>query len=124
MPNEHIIKLLDNFAAAWNAHDIDALLECMTDDGIFYGSTGAEPDGATFTGTDELRSSYSALWKTFPDAAWNDVQHFVSGDRAVTEWRFTGTKSDNSKVNIRGCDVFLIRDGKIAIKDTFRKQAV
>ncbi|MBL4757469.1 MAG: nuclear transport factor 2 family protein [Rhizobiales bacterium] len=118
------LELLEKFAAGWNAHNVDALLECMTDDGIFYGSAGAEPNGATFTSTDELRSSYSALWATFPDAAWNDVQHFISGERAVTEWRFTGTKADGSKVNVRGCDVFLIRDGKIAIKDTFRKQAL
>lgn len=118
------LYLLEKFAAGWNAHDVNALLECMTDGGIFYGSAGAEPDGATFKGTDELRSAYSALWVTFPDAAWNDVQHFISGERAVTEWRFTGTKADGSKVNTRGCDVFLIRDGRIAIKDTFRKQAL
>lgn len=117
------LELLQKFAAGWNAHDVDALLECMTDDGIFYGSAGVEPYGAIFTGTDELRSSYSALWEIFPDAAWNEVQHFIAGDRAVTEWRFTGTKADGSKVNVRGCDVFLIRDGKIAVKDTFRKQA-
>lgn len=119
-----VSDLLEKFASGWNAHDVEVLLECMTDDGVFYGSAGPEPDGATFKGTEELRSSYSALWSTFPDAAWNDVRHFVSGDRAVTEWRFTGTKADGSKVNVRGCDVFVIRDGKIAVKDTFRKQAL
>lgn len=118
------IELLDRFSAGWNAHDVDALLDCMTDDGVFFGSAGAEPDGATFKGRDELRKSYAGLWSTFPDAAWNDVQHFVSGDRAVTEWRFTGTKADGSRVNVRGCDVFVIRDGKISVKDTFRKQAL
>ncbi|MBA4491481.1 nuclear transport factor 2 family protein [Paracoccus sp. S1E-3] len=118
------LELLDKFAAGWNAHDVDALLDCMTDDGVFYGSAGTGPDGATSRGKDELRKSYAALWATFPDAAWNDVTHFVSGDRAVTEWRFTGTKTDGSKVDVRGCDVFLIRDGKIAVKDTFRKQTL
>ena len=118
------LDLLEKFAAGWNAHDIDTLLDCMTDDGVFYGSAGAEPDGATTKGKEELRASYAALWQTFPDATWNDVQHFVVGDRAVTEWRFTGTKTDGSKVNVRGCDVFVIRDGKIAVKDTFRKQVL
>ena len=118
------VDLLDKFAAAWNAHDVDALLECMTEDGIFYGSAGPEPDGATHQGQEALRTSYAALWQMFPDAAWNDVNHFVDGDRAVTEWRFTGTKADGSKVNVRGVDVFTLRDGKIHIKDTFRKQAL
>lgn len=116
------LELLEKFSTGWNAHDVDVLLECMTNDGIFFGSSGAEPDGVIYKGTKELRDSFAALWATFPDAVWNDVQHFISGDRAVTEWRFTGTKTDGSKINVRGCDVFLIRGGKIAVKDTFRKQ--
>lgn len=118
---ERTKELLDRFSAAWNDHDIDELLACMTDDGVFHAPLGPDPGGATHRGEAALRSSFSALWKVFPDATWNDVQHFVSGDRAITEWRFTGTKADGTKVNIRGCDVFLIRDQKIAIKDTFRK---
>lgn len=117
-------ELLEKFAAGWNAHDIEMLLDCMTDDGIFYGSAGSDPDGTKTMGKEELRVSYAALWATFPDARWNDVNHFISGDRAVTEWRFTGTRSDGQKVDVRGCDVFVIRDGRIAVKDTFRKQAL
>ncbi len=116
--------LLEKFSACWNAHDVEALLDCMTDDGIFYGSAGTDRDGNKSVGKGALRASYSELWATFPDAAWNQVRHFVSGNRAVTEWHFTGTKADGSKVNVRGCDVFLIRDGKIAVKDTFRKQVL
>jgi hypothetical protein len=36
----------------------------------------------------------------------------MNGNRAITEWRFTGTKADGTKVNTRGCDVFVISDGK------------
>lgn len=118
------IALLDRFAAAWNAHDVEALLDCMTEDGVFHGSAGPEPDGATYQGTGALRTSFCAIWQTFPDAAWNDVNHIIAGDRAITEWRFTGTKADGTKVNVRGADIFTLRDRKIAVKDTFRKQTL
>ena len=116
-------QLLDRFTAAWNAHDVDALLACMTDDAVFWAAVGPAPHGAQARGTASLREAYEAIWQTYPDAAWHDATHIVSGDRAVTEWRFTGTRADGTRVEVRGCDVFLIRNGRIAVKDTFRKQA-
>jgi ketosteroid isomerase-like protein len=59
--------------------------------------------------------------EAFPDAQWNDPRHFVAGDRGVSEWRFTGTRSDGTRVEVNGCDVFTFRDGKIHVKDSFRK---
>ncbi|MEO0382671.1 MAG: nuclear transport factor 2 family protein [Pseudomonadota bacterium] len=116
------MDLLDRFAAAWNAHDVETLVDCMTDDGVFYGSVGPQPDGASSRGISALRAGFSAVWEMFPDAAWNDINHILAGDRAVTEWRFTGTRSDGTSVDVRGTDIFTLRGGKIAVKDTFRKQ--
>jgi ketosteroid isomerase-like protein len=45
------------------------------------------------------------------------------GDRAVTEWRFTCTMPDGTKKDVDGCDIFHLRDGKIAVKSTYRKQS-
>ena len=36
------LKLLDDFAAAWNRHDVDALMACMTSDCVFEASAGAQ----------------------------------------------------------------------------------
>jgi hypothetical protein len=57
-----------------------------------------------------------------PDAQWNDARHFASGDRACSEWRFTCTLPNGTKVEKFGCDLFHIRDGKIHIKNTLRMQ--
>jgi taurine dehydrogenase small subunit len=115
--------LLDAFAAAWNAHDIEGLLRCMCVDGTFYGSIG-DPRGTMSSGSEALRKAYSDIWRVYPDARWNEPNHIISGDRAVTEWTFTGTSIDRRHVEVRGCDLFLIRDGKIAVKDTYRKQII
>jgi ketosteroid isomerase-like protein len=45
----------------------------------------------------------------------------VTGDRGVSEWTFTGTLKDGKRVEVIGCDVFTFRNGKIAIKNSFRK---
>jgi hypothetical protein len=30
-----VLKMLDAFAAAWNRHDLDGLMACMTEDCVF-----------------------------------------------------------------------------------------
>ena len=118
------LTLLHRFADAWNGHDVEELLACMTDDGVFLAAAGPSPDGAEHRGREALRSAFAGVFASFPDARWSDARHFVAGDRAVTEWTFTGTKPDGTAVEVRGCDVFVLRDGRIAVKDTFRKTVV
>ena len=45
----------------------------------------------------------------------------VCGDRGVSEWKFTGTRADGTRVEANGCDLFTFRNGKIAVKDAYRK---
>ena len=34
---------------------------------------------------------------------------------------FTATAQDGSRIEVNGCDIFTFRDGKIAVKNSFRK---
>lgn len=122
MSDRDVLELLERFVDAWNAHDVNTLLDCMTEDGVFYASAGPAPFGARHVGREALGKAYAAMWQTYPDAQWTNARHFVSGENARSEWIFTGTKADGSRVEVRGCDLFKIRDGKIAVKDSFRKQ--
>ncbi|KAB2920467.1 MAG: nuclear transport factor 2 family protein [Hyphomicrobiaceae bacterium] len=116
------VQTLQAFADAWNRHDINALMSFMTDDCVFESSAGAEACGTRFVGREAVRRGYVLAWQTFPDARWNDARHFVSGDRGVSEWTFTGTRADGQRVEVDGCDIFTFRDGRIAVKNSFRKQ--
>ena len=124
MSEKETLALLERFLQAWNDHDVDALLACMIDDGVFYGSAGPAPGGSKSEGPAALRKAYASIWETFPDASWTEGHHFAAGDRACSEWTFKGTRSDGTAIVVRGCDVFHIRDGRIAVKDSFRKQVV
>lgn len=116
-----LLKLLDDFANAWNRHDADALLSMMTEDGVFETTVGHEAYGTRHAGRKALREAFSTVFRDFPDASWNDAVHVVAGDRGFSEWTFRGTDLKGKKVEVRGVDVFTFRDGLIARKDTFRK---
>jgi steroid delta-isomerase-like uncharacterized protein len=114
-------ELLQAFADAWNRHDIDGLMSFMTEDCVFEASAGADVCGARYAGREAVRAGFAEVWATFPDAHWRDGRHFVLGDRGVSEWTFTGTRSDGARVEVNGCDLFTFRDGKIALKNSYRK---
>lgn len=119
--NKPTMAVLDGFANAFNAHDVNRILSFMTDDCVFQASAGPDVDGEKFTGKEAVRKAFEDVFKTYPDAKWTNARHFISGERAVSEWTFTGTKQDGSKVEVTGCDLFTFRDGKIAIKNSYRK---
>jgi len=119
--NKPIIAILDGFANAFNAHDVDRILSYMTADCVFQASSGSDVDGEKFSGKEAVKNAFEDVFKNYPDAHWGNVRHFISGDRAVSEWIFTGTKLDGSKVEVTGCDLFTFHDGKIAIKNSYRK---
>src|SRR5688572_2762932 len=116
-----LFTLLDRFAEAWNRHDLDALMSMMTDDGVFEASAGPQVDGQRSEGTQAVRAAFAAVFDAFHDAHWASARHFIAGDRSVSEWTFTGTQKDGKHVEVTGCDLFTFRDGKIAIKNSYRK---
>lgn len=116
-----VIGLLDRFAEAWNRHDLDALMSMMTDDCVFEASAGPEVNGQRSEGREAVRAAYAAVFAAFPDARWRDPRHFIAGNRAVSEWTFTGTQRDGTQVTVNGCDLFTVRDGQIAVKNSYRK---
>lgn len=124
MPNriaDVTTEVLQAFADAWNRHDIDALLSFMTEDCVFEASAGPDICGTRHVGREAVRAGFSEVWATFPDAHWGDARHYVFGERGMSEWTFTGTRADGTRVEVHGCDLFSFRDGKIALKNSYRK---
>ena len=115
------VEFLQAFADAWNRHDLEGLMSFMTDDCVFESSAGDGACGTRFEGAQAVREGYARAWADFPDARWNDAQHFVRGDRGVSEWIFTGTNAAGKRSEVAGCDIFTFRDGKIAVKNSYRK---
>lgn len=124
MTRDEALHLLDEFAKAFNRHDRDALVSMMTEDAIFDTAVGPEAHGDRHVGREAVGRAFAAVWEAFPDASWNDARHAAAGDRGFSEWTFRGTDRSGNFVEVRGVDLFGFRDGKIAVKDTFRKNRV
>lgn len=106
---------------AFNRHDIDAVMACFAEDAVFYPVGGPEVYGSKVEGKEAIATAFSAVWATMKDAHWDHHSHFVQGDRAVSEWTFSGTNPDGSRVEAQGADLFTLRDGQITVKQAFRK---
>ena len=114
-------EMLQAFVEAWNRHDVDALMSFMTEDCVFEASAGPDVCGTRYVGREAVRTGFADVWATFPDAQWGNARHFVSEERGVSEWTFTGTRSDGTRFEVHGCDLFTFRDGRISLKNSYRK---
>jgi ketosteroid isomerase-like protein len=118
---ENSLTVLSSMFQAFNRHDAKAVLDLMTEDCVFDAAAGPDVLGARHEGPAAVRAAFEQVWATFPDVHWDDVKHFSCGDRAVSEWVFRATCKDGSRIEVQGCDLFTLRDGKIAVKSAFRK---
>ncbi len=116
------VEFLVSFCDAFNRHDLDALMVHMTKDCVFDASVGPEQQGRRYVGREAVRGGFAEGFDIYPDVRWEEGRHRLSGDRGVSEWVFRGTRRDGTRVEVNGCDLFTFRDGKIAVKDSFRKQ--
>jgi ketosteroid isomerase-like protein len=91
-------------------------------DCTFEAVAGPEVHGQRFVGAEATRKAFADVWGALADAHWNHHGHFVYGDRAISEWTFSGTYADGTRIEVEGCDLFTLRNGKIGRKQAFRKQ--
>ncbi len=117
-----LLALLHRFSDAWNRHDLEALMDCMDTECEFHAVAGPDVLGRSFIGREAVREGFALAWQTCPDAAWNEADHFVCGERGVSETTFSGTRAaDGKRIEARMVDVFTFRHGRIAVKNAFRK---
>lgn len=106
---------------AFNRHDVEAVMKCFAEDSVFYTVGGPEAYGTKIEGAAAIAEAFAAVWAAMPDARWDHHGHFVHGDRAVSEWTFSGTNADGMRIEAQGADLFTLRDDKIVVKQAFRK---
>jgi ketosteroid isomerase-like protein len=115
------VDTLKAIAAAFNAHDLDAIMEFFADDCTMEMPRGPEPWGQRFTGKAAVRDGLASRFKGLPDVHYSEDRHWVSGNFGVSEWLLTGTKPDGDSVRVRGCDHWEFRGGKVTRKDSYWK---
>jgi ketosteroid isomerase-like protein len=115
------LAMIERITAAFDRHDLDAIMADFTDDAVFETPRGPEPWGRRIVGIAAVREAFAGRFSGIPDVRYGDGRHFVDGDRGASEWILSGTTVDGQRIEIRGCDLWTFRDGKVAKKDSFWK---
>lgn len=122
MSNEVALQLLKKLGKGFNNGDVNAILECVTDDFEWILAEGPDaPHGKIIRGRDAVSATMAARTKEMPELRFSETEVMYAGDRVIGTYRVTGRYADGCKIDARGCDVYVVRDGKIARKDSYWK---
>ena len=120
-------ELIDRYNAAWNDHDVEAIVSMHTEDSVFENHT----TGDVNIGKDAIAQAITGIFGVFPDLSFEARSQYVRDDLVVQEWTARGThqgpmtrsgmtiEPTGRTVEYRGMDIIPIRDGLVARKDVY-----
>ena len=118
---------IDRYNAAWNAHDVDAIVEMHTEDSVFENHT----TGDVNVGRAAIGDAIRGIFTVFPDLAFETRRQYVRDRLVVQEWTARGThlgkmrraglevEPTGRSVEYRGMDVIPVENGLVARKDVY-----
>ena len=127
MNGPQLQEFIDRYNAAWNDHDVEAIVSMHTDDSVFENHT----TGDLNIGKDAIRSAITGIFGVFPDLSFEARSQYLRDDLVVQEWTARGThqgamsrsgmtiEPTGRTVEYRGMDIIPIRDGLVARKDVY-----
>jgi ketosteroid isomerase-like protein len=119
--HDEAMRMIRAVTAAFDEHDLDGIMAHVAADAVFDAPRGPDPWGQRFVGHDEIRAAFAGRFSGIPDIRYRESEHFVDGDRGASEWTLSGTTTAGQRIEVRGCDLWTFRDGKVVKKDSFWK---
>ena len=115
--------LIKAFMKAYQAADEQALAACVSPDFVWHQHVGPDaPHGQTIEGvaaTVDVIRWRQANWR---DLRYDDMRIRVSDDLITQSFRVSGVDENGKAFDVRAVDLYPVRDGRIAAKDTYWKQ--
>jgi len=121
MRDASTIATLKEFLAAFNAHDLDAIMGFFSEDCELYMPRGREPEGTRYVGKPLVREGLATRFAGIPDVHYGDDRHWAFGNLGVSTWLLTGTTKTGDPLRVRGVDLLEFRDGWVIKKDSYWK---
>jgi ketosteroid isomerase-like protein len=106
-------RLIERYNEAWNAHDLDAILELHAPGMVFENHTAGERVAG-----DAVGPHIAEIFSNWPDLSFRGRRLYAREGLVVSEWTASAT-SDGRRLEWDGVDVIPIRDGKILRKDVY-----
>ena len=116
-----IADLLNGLLDAFNAHDIDRVMSFFADDCVLQMPRGPNSYGLRAEGFENVRTTLNTRFEGIPDVHYGEDSHYIDGDVGISKWLLTGTTTTGQRIEVRGCDFYEFRDGKVVMKDAYWK---
>ncbi|MYZ47020.1 nuclear transport factor 2 family protein [Propylenella binzhouense] len=118
-----IREMLGELCEAFNAHDLDRIMTAFADECVLEMPKGPHAWGARFEGKHAVRQGLASRFEGLPDVHYADPTHFVdeAQQTGISKWTLTGTTGDGRRLEVRGCDFYTFRNGKVTRKDSYWK---
>ena len=112
------LAVVERFNAAFNEHDVAAVMALMSEDCVFEGTT--PPDGQRYAGAAAVSAAWAELFAGSPDARFEAEETIACGDRVVVRWCYRWGPG-GSGGHVRGIDLFRVAGGLVTEKLAYVK---
>jgi steroid delta-isomerase-like uncharacterized protein len=112
-------KMMNDYVAAWNSHDIEKVLSFCTDDVVFE----EVPMEKSWRGKKEAKDFAKDTFTNFPDFKIELKSGFNAGDGGAGEWVMSATFANSNipgmpatgkSFSVPGASIIEFREGKIS----------
>lgn len=111
------MELIRELYEVWNTKAVERVEEHFTEDAVYEDVAG----GLVSRGWEEIKAMIAEVQRWSPDFHVEMTSVFVAGDRAVTEWRMTGTHQGDLEglpatgkgFSLRGVSLLQFEEGKV-----------
>lgn len=117
---ESAIRVVLEFNQAFNRHDVDGMMQLMSEDCIFEG-TSPPPDGAVYEGKDAITRYWGDFFRESLQANIKIEEIFSSGYRCIMRWRYEWVDPEGEEGHLRGVDIFNVENDLISEKLSYVK---
>ena len=123
---EALREAIDRYNAAWNAHDLDAIMAMHAPDMVFENHTAGERAEG-----EAVREHIGSIFETWPDIAFTTRRLYVREGLVVQEWTAAATHANTmrrgdllaepsgERVEWDGLDVIPFENGLVKRKDVY-----
>jgi steroid delta-isomerase-like uncharacterized protein len=117
---------IEQYNAAWNAHDVEAAMAMHAPDMVFHNHTAGESAQG-----EAVRGHIAAIFESWPDIEFTTRRLYVREGLVVQEWTASATHTNTlrrgdieapatgQKITWDGLDVMPFEDGLLKRKDVY-----
>ena len=115
-------ELVDAVGDAFNANNIEAVMQYFAPNATFDHAVGPDTHGARFEGAEVIRGVFAGLFDKVENVNWETLDCALTDTKAYCEYRRTARHKDGTTEDYLSVDILTFQGGLIVHKDTYYKQ--